>query len=279
MKNRLLLVLLSGLLLILPAGCVTDDSKTADSPITTDIATIKAVQAEQSTDIANLKDQVGKKADSTRVDALVTGGIGGTAGYSKDETYTKAEVDTKISTMQATIDSLTTKVSQLTPGTGGGSPTSEIGTVVFTNNPVSIPQILSSSTGSTGTPWIMTIVNQSTTWQYVKPVITLNISSGQTQTTVTDLIIIASGSSCSMTGEIIAPGGPTATSNFSFSPATMITTATPNIVAFPISGCNNSLGEIYIGPGQSQMINIQIQLKTAAVTLWNVSTSISSRSM
>lgn len=277
MKNKLLFVCLSLVLALPLAGCITNDTPTAAAP-----NPLTGMQTQINTntaDIAQLKTDVAKKADSTRIDALETGGAGGAAGYSKTETYTRAEVDTKISTMQATIDSLTTKVSQLTPGTGGGSPTSAIGTVVFTNNPVSIPQIFSSSTGGNGTPWIMTIVNQSNTWQYVKPVITLSISSGQTQTTVTDLIIIASGSSCSMTGEIIAPTGPTDKSNFSFSPATMIETATPSIVAFPISGCNNSLGEIYIGPGQSQMINIQIQLKTAAVTLWNVSCSISSRSM
>jgi hypothetical protein len=96
MRNKLLLVLLSGLLLILPAlGCITDDSKTTASPITTDIATIKAQIAAYGVDIANLKDQIGKKADSTRVDALA-GNTGGNTGYSKTETYTQQQVNDAI---------------------------------------------------------------------------------------------------------------------------------------------------------------------------------------
>lgn len=156
-------------------------------------------------------------------------------------------------------------------GTGGGG--SDTGTVVFTNNPVSIPQIFSSSTGGNSNPWIMTIKNNSNTWQYVKPMIQLNVASGQPSSIVSDVSVMGSGGNCSLTGTYLVPG------NFTFSPSTMGTVATPSIIAFPVSGCNGS-GEWYIGPGQSQAYNMQIQgLKTANPILWNVTCSISSRSM
>lgn len=268
MKKVLSIIGLLVIVIIPLLGC-SESAPAAQSSIVGDIAQIKAKEP--------IWDSYGPRL--VAVEGRASGSAFDAQPLKDKDASLQSQIDTMKNDYQAKIDALTTKVANLTPGTGGGQPTSATGTVQFVNNPVSIPQIFSSSTGGNSNPWIMTINNQSTTWQYVKPVITLSISSGQTQTTVTDLIIIASGSSCSMTGEISASTGPTATSNFSFSPATMITTATPSIVAFPISGCNNSLGEIYIGPGQSQMINIQIQLKTAAVTLWNVSTSISSRSM
>lgn len=192
--------------------------------------------------------------------------------------------------LQAQIDALTTKVNNLTPSSiPGGSPISDIGTVVFINNPVAIPQIFSSSSGGNSSPWIMTIKNNSTTWQYVKPVIQLNVASGQPSSIVQDITILVSGGSCTMTGSYLTSiTDPipiaSATNAFSFSPVNMSTIATPSIVVIPISGCNGS-GEIQIGPGQQQAFNIQIQnLKTGTLavpvaTLWNVTTSISSRSM
>jgi hypothetical protein len=274
MINRLLLVLLSVSLLIIPAlGCITDDSKTTVSPITNDIATMKVQIATHGTDISKLRDDLSKKADSTRVDALAGGAGAATAGYAKAETYTKAEVDTKMASMQAIIDGLSAKITNLMPGVGGNNPTSVTGNVQFTNNPVAIPQIFSSSSGGNSNPWIMTINNSSTTWQYVKPMVSLNVASGQPSSIVSDVSLMTSGGSCSLTGTLLAPG------NFTFSPSNMATVATPSVIIFPISGCNGS-GEWYIGPGQSQSYNIQIQgLKTPNPILWNVSASISSRSM
>jgi hypothetical protein len=176
--------------------------------------------------------------------------------------------------LQAQIDVLTTKVNNLTPSSiPGGTPTSDTGTVVYTNNPVAIPQIFSSSSGGNSNPWIMTIKNNSTTWQYVKPVIQLNVASGQPSSIITDVTVMISGGSCSMTGTLLVAG------NFSFSPVTATTIATPSMIIMPISGCNGS-GEIQVGPGQQQAFNVQIQnLKTPTAILWNVTTSISSRSM
>jgi hypothetical protein len=178
-----------------------------------------------------------------------------------------------------TTDALSARIKTLEDwkaGLGTSTPTggvSDTGSVTFTNNPVAIPQIFSSSSGGNSNPWIMTIHNGSTTWQYVKAMVSLNVASGQPSSIVTDVSLMESGGNCSLTGTYLVPG------NFTFSPSNMGTVATPSIIIFPISGCNGS-GEWYIGPGQTQSYNIQVQgLKTPNPILWNVSASISSRSM
>jgi hypothetical protein len=76
-----------------------------------------------------------------------------------------------------------------------------------------------------------------------------------------------------MTGSLLVPG------NFSFSPSNAASITTPSMIIMPINGCNGT-GEIQVGPGQQQAFNVQIQgLKTPNPILWNVTTSISSRSM
>lgn len=275
MKSRILTPLIIMAILIIPlAGCVTDDSQSNITPLATDLNNLKATVAQHSTEIAQVREEVGRKADSSRVDSLATsiGQSGGSNCYPKSETYSKAEVDAAIA---SAINNLKANQSWINSNSGSGSGSvSDTGTVIFTNNPVSIPQLFSSSSGAASTPWIMTIKNNSTTWQYVKPVVQLNVASGQSSTTVTDITLLISGGACTMTGSLTAPG------NMSFSPANMSPTTTPSIVIIPISGCNNNSGEIQIGPGQTQALNIQIQnLKTPNATLWNVTTSISSRSM
>jgi len=276
--RQIIIIIALALLSVLPlAGCITDDSPdNTITPLSAELENLKTTVTNHTTKIAKLEEDVAKKADSSRVDNLVTsmGQQSGTfSGYTKAETYSRAEVDAAIA---SAINALKTNQSWIT-GTGntpqGGSDT---GTVIFTNNPVSIPQIFSSSSGASSSPWIMTIKNNSSTWQYVKPVVQLNVASGQPSSKVTGITLIISGGSCTMTGLLTTDN---ITGNMSFSPATMATVATPSIIIMPVSGCNSS-GEIQIGPGQSQAVNIQIQnLKTDEPILWNVTTSISSRSM
>lgn len=275
MKSRIFISIIMAISIIPLAGCVTDDSQSNVTPLATDLNNLKTTVAQHSTEISQLKQEVSRKADSSRVDSLATsvGQSGSSNCYPRSETYSKAEVDAAIA---SAINNLKANQSWInlnsSSGSGSGS-VSDTGTVIFTNNPVSIPQLFSSSSGAASTPWIMTIKNNSTTWQYVKPVVQLNVASGQSSTTVTDITLLISGGACTMTGSLTAPG------NMSFSPANMSSTATPSIVIIPISGCNGS-GEIQIGPGQSQAMNVQIQnLKTPNATLWNITTSISSRSM
>ena len=272
--KRIIIIALA-LLSVLPlAGCITDDSPdNTITPLSAELENLKTTVTGHTTKIAKLEEDVARKADSSRVDSLATsiGQQSGTAaGYTKAETYSRAEVDAAIA---SAINALKADQSWITGASSGSQGGSDTGTVIFTNNPVSIPQIFSSSSGASSSPWIMTIKNNSSTWQYVKPVVQLNVASGQPSSFVSDITLIISGGSCTMTGSLEAAG------HMSFSPANMKTVKTPSIIIMPISGCNGS-GEIQIGPGQSQAMNIQIQnLKTPDAILWNVTTSISSRSM
>ena len=79
------------ILLALPlAGCVTDDSPDETiTPLLTEISNLKNLVTKNTTDVAKLKEDVAKKADSSRVDNLATS-IGQSANV---DAYTKAEID------------------------------------------------------------------------------------------------------------------------------------------------------------------------------------------
>jgi hypothetical protein len=262
MKKVLSIIGLLVIVIIPLLGC-SESAPAATSSIVGDIAQIKAKEP--------IWDSYGPRL--VAVEGRASGSAFDAQPLKDKDASLQSQIDTMKADYQAKIDALTTKVANLTPGVGGGQPTSPIGTVQFTNNPVAIPQIFSSSAGGNSNPWIMTINNQSTTWQYVKPMVSLNVASGQPSSIVSDVSLMTSGGSCSLTGTLLVPG------NFTFSPSNMTTVATPSVIIFPINGCNGS-GEFYIGPGQSQSYNIQIQgLKTPNPILWNVSCTISSRSM
>ena len=177
-------------------------------------------------------------------------------------------LENKVTALETAVAALKAASAAVTPGQGTAT-----GSVVMTTNPVAIPQIFSSSAGGVSSPWIVTINNQSSTWQYVKPMVNLNVASGQPSSTISDITIIASGGNCSLTGSLLVPG------NYNFSPSNMATVATSSIMLFTTSGCNGT-GEFYIGPGQTQSYNFQIQgFKTPNPILWNVSCTVSSRSM
>ena len=92
--KRSIIIMAAIMLLALPlAGCVTDDSpdKTI-TPLLTEINNLKNLITKNTTDVAKLKEDVAKKADSSRVDSLA-------ASISKPanvDAYTKAEIDAMI---------------------------------------------------------------------------------------------------------------------------------------------------------------------------------------
>jgi hypothetical protein len=274
--NKLWLLILIPILLV-GISCVSSDEPAAANSLATKIQALSDTVLKHTSVIDTLRADVDKKATKTEIDDL-NRKINNLPQGGSTTGYTKAEVDQKVTdAVSNAITALKNNQDWIkSTGTGGGGTPSDAGTVAYTNNPVSIPQLFSSPSGGNSNPWMMTIKNNSTTWQYVKPMISLNVASGQSQSTVSDVLVMTSGGSCSMTGTYSAG---TTTGNFTFSPANMNGSATPSIVAFPISGCNGS-GEWYIGPGQTQSYNIQVQgLKTPTATLWNVSCTISSRSM
>lgn len=266
--------LLSIIPILVSLACVSSDDGAAANPLSAQIAALTAKDSSLQSTLDTLRSELSQKASKSEVDDVIRKinnlPQGGSSTPPADMA-TKSIVDQKIADAISALKADQAWIKST--GTGGGGTPSDIGTVAFTNNPVSIPQIFSSSSGGNSNPWIMTIKNNSSTWQYVKAMVSLNVASGQPSSIVTDVSLMESGGNCSLTGTYLVPG------NFTFSPSNMGTTATPSIIIFPISGCNGS-GEWYIGPGQSQAYNMQIQgLKTPNPILWNVTASISSRSM
>lgn len=270
MRRHVIVLLLGIVLLLVPFLSCVPPAATAATP--SDGIAYKS-------DITALRADLTTKADKSVVDTLSnligkqTAGVAPNNTYTDSQLYTKTEVEAAIA--KAILDLKTAAPwGTVATAANNNSIATATGTVQFTTNPVSIPQIFSSSSGGNSSPWIMTISNQTTTWQYVKPVLSLNVASGQASSLVSAITVMTSGGACSMTGTF-----PTPVNNFSFSPITMNTIVTPSLVIIPISGCNGS-GEIQVGPGTQQAFNIQIQgLITPNPTLWNITCSISARSM
>ena len=118
MKKIIIIMAVIAILALPSIGCVTDDSKTATAnPITTEIAGLKSTVASHTTDISKLKEDMGKKADSTRVDSLVTS-ISKPANV---DAYTKAEIDAMIKQLkenQSWINAASA-INPANPTTGG----------------------------------------------------------------------------------------------------------------------------------------------------------------
>ena len=270
--NKLWLLFLIPILIVGFACVGGDDTPAADS-ITSKLAAMQATILQHTSVIDSLRSELNQKASKSEIDDLnrKINNLPQGGGTTPADMATKSIVDQKIADAISALKADQAWIKST--GTGSGGTPSDTGTVAFTNNPISIPQIFSSSSGGNSNPWIMTIKNNSTTWQYVKAMIQLNVASGQPSSVVNDVSLMGSGGNCSLTGTYLVPG------NFTFSPSNMGTVATPSVIIFPISGCNGS-GEWYIGPGQTQSYNMQIQgLKTPNPILWNVTASISSRSM
>jgi outer membrane murein-binding lipoprotein Lpp len=268
--NKLWLLLL---IPILSLACVSDDGAAATNSLATQIATLTAKDASLQSSIDSTRSELSQKASKSEIDDVnrkinnLPQSGGTTTGY------TKAEVDSAISSAIQKLKDDQAWVKSVPVSGGGGGTVSDSGSVTYANNPAAIPQIFSSSSGGNSNPWIMTIHNGSTSWQYVKAMVSLNVASGQPSSYVTDVSLMESGGNCSLTGTYLVPG------NFTFSPSNMATVKTSSIIIFPLTGCNGT-GEWYIGPGQTQAYNIQIQgLKTPDPILWNVTANISSRSM
>jgi hypothetical protein len=272
--KKLTFILLGLFVLLIPLlaiGCETTPAATPTPLFVTQEAFNNAVNT-LTTQITGKANQSDLAAQITRIDNLAGGGGGNS--YPKDQLYTKAEVDAAI---DAKIKALKDNQTWITGSSGGGGG-SALGSVSFVTNPVSIPQIFTSASGTMQQMYTMSIQNGTNQWQYVKPVITFSIASGQASTTVTGITISMSSGGCNLTGTATGASPISSFGNFSISPAIGTGSAvTPSIVVMPISGCTAS-GEFQVGAGQKIDILIVIQnMYTTTNTLWNISHSISSR--
>lgn len=98
--KKSIIALLAIVVLTLPlAGCISnDDSEKTITPLTTKLNTVEAAVNSHTVDIAKLKDDLNRKADSSRVDNLASS-ISNSNGSSKD-VYTKSEINDLISQLK-----------------------------------------------------------------------------------------------------------------------------------------------------------------------------------
>lgn len=204
-----------------------------------------------------------------------------------------------------------------TPGVPTGTiPTSPSGGVVSQVNWVQgTTQIWTSPTGNSQPIWyIQRLMNQSTAIQYVRPMITLGVSSQyggySSQTYFAGMDVNISSPQGSVLGKYVPPTAWAATvasanvtipaglplssisatspngSSFPFlAPVAPLTISmapglgqlTNSVMIMPIAGLSNSLGEFYISPGGYIDVTVMIQgLNTSTNALWNISASYSS---
>jgi len=287
-KMRSLLILMAVLCVAITSmSCLPTKSTTptiSQKDVDQDTSIAEVRRSIQSVDSAKASNDV-FNALKGRVDTMeVKVNVSGAGNsYDKSQLYTKTEVDTAITAaitkLKADTDQAWIKGSTGTSGTVGTSPT---GSVSFATTPAAIPQVYSAATGGgQSTFYTMKIVNSSSSWQYVKPIITMSVQSSYSARAVTGLTVTMSSGACSMTGAIASPTPATSSvGNFSISPnAGAGATSTSSITIIPISGCNGT-GEYQVGSGQSMDILVQISgLTTSDVTLWNVTNSISTRGL
>jgi hypothetical protein len=207
-----------------------------------------------------------------------------------------------------------------TPGTppAGTIPVSAGGGVVSQVNWVQgTSQTFSSPSGSSNNIWyIQRLINQSTAIQYVRPMITLGVSSqygyaaqayfagmninvsssqGSVQGVYTPPTIWAANlasyavppagtplSSISATPPVQPTGttysfNPPLTTPLTFSLAPGLGQVSNSVLIMPISGLGNNLGEFYISPGGYVDVTVMLQtIYTSTAVMWNVSASYSS---
>lgn len=247
-------------------ACVTNDDTPASNAIINriiaveqQVATLRsAVDSKASTSVT---DAITKRID----DALKNNTSANTNSYSKTETYTRAEVDSAVS---AAISSLRNelkneiKASSSTTSTGTTTTGSTVGTVSVITTPTNV-QIL----GNSQLCYTVKVQNTMPNWVYIRPIITINAGTGQSPTTVTAVTITVGGSAGNLTA-----------GNFQYTPTLPTGTTVASITAIPVSGASSN-GEFQIAANTTIDLLICIQITAANPIIWNIGTSVNSRTL
>lgn len=256
MKKIILFVCLLALLIVPLVGCMPEETPAPPLPA-------KSGQDDgQNAEIKALNEAVTKLQQASTPDIYTKSQIDQKiAEIPNSDTYTKDQVDSKLRELQDQIDDIDNS-----GGSSGGSGGSSTGSVNFTTNPASVPQLFTATSGSQSTFYTVRIINNSSTWQYVKPIITLSLASSYTATTVNSLTVNMNFASYNLTA-----------ADLSYSPI-IGTTSTTSMVIIPIAGGTSGSGEFQVGAGQTIDVLVQINnFNTSTTVLWNITTSISSR--
>lgn len=298
MKRKLfiavgVIVLISTLFL----GCLPAPSSPKTTPTTSGTAVDTAQNAridELANKIAQLESKQGASggvsqatvdALSTKITALETKA----AALDTANKATQADLNAVITNLTAEeITALKTKLgmtsSSSSSSSSGSSTSPDIisGQVTYSVNPSTLNPIFTGTSGSSPYYYSLRLMNGMSNWQYIKPVLTLSISSGYSSTIMEHIEVAMSSSICSISSvtDCDSPSGtscvPETGWNLAISPSTY--TATSSIVIIPVSGCGNSSGEFQVGPNSYIDILVTItNFKTSTNTLWNLTHTISSR--
>lgn len=180
-----------------------------------------------------------------------------------------ATAESKNVTLQQGLDAANSKITTLESwkasiGTGTGSgtttPIPTTGTVSVTTNPTNI-QVL----GSTQICYTVRITNGTGQWVYARPIINVNLHTGQT---VLSSALTAAAVELTIGGSV----GSYVDADFS------ITGTTSSAVIIPTSGGSIS-GEIQIGAGSSCDLLVCIKITTTDPKIWDIGTSVNSRTL
>lgn len=292
------------------ASCVPPTSSAATTPTISPITQVQTDVASLKSDIASLRSEKAPNSSVTTLESrlsTVEGKIGALQGqgpgnsYAKTETYTKAEIDAAIALLKSNQSWITTSTSS--GGTSSTTGTTPItGQVTYSLNPTAISPI-SSWTSSNPVFYTIHVMNGTSTWQYVKPIINLSLINTSVQPQLISLSISLSSMGCNISQNFLANDtiyatgyynsgtGYTGTCNKTtpcFSYPTQISIsplsygsdpATASIVIMPMAGCSGT-GEFSVGPGQATDILVSISnMGTTSAATWTISNSITSRNM
>lgn len=268
--KKLTLALLGLLVLLIPLlvlGCETaTPTQTAPLFVTTETynAGINAIQA----GLNGKANQTDLNTIATDVATLKGQGAGNT--YTKGELYTRAEVDAAIA---AAINALKTNQAWITGSTGGTTTPTTGGTVTWITSPTNV-QIL----GNTQVCYTVKVTNNIGNWVYVRPIINVNASTGQSPTTVTKLEITIGGSAVNLTSAsgVSTPVDPL--NNFDFAPTIPTVSTVTSTTAIATRGGNGS-GEFQLAANSTVDLLICIKITAAANIIWNIGTSMNWRSL
>lgn len=291
------------LLLIIPlalTSCLSPApvASTANAAITKDVTDLKAAVTTLKETDAKLQTAINEVEKNKLNRSEYTPS---TSTYSKTELYTRTEVEKMIadakSSLQTQIDSLKANPTTTTPTVPG----SATGTVTLNLNPTGLPQTWEIWGNGQQAQYTISISNGMNQWRYVKPIITLSSNTVSKIYGNGDSSLTISCSTSEGTASATAPLGlllnyysngasissDLSVNNIQFSPPIDTiprgrTTCTEyaSLMTIPISGGNNTLGEFYIGPGQTAMVSINISLRTyTAIAPWKIAVSLTDRGL
>jgi len=231
------------------------------------VATVSAKDTEQDSEISKIKSSItsldeGKASKSAindindRISKINQGTAPDLSGY-----YKRVEVDTAISTA---VNNAITALKNEKPWntSGGGITPSESGGVTWLTNPSNV-QVL----GSSQVCFTMKVQNTTSTWVYVRPIINVNLHTGQSP-----LSTALDGSSLALT--IGGNAGNYIDSDFS------ATGTTSSVVLIPTHLNGAGSGEIQISANSTIDLLVCIQLNSSVdARIWDIVGSVNWRSL